>query len=144
MKRAFCTRLYAGRIIHRCFKRSSACGQTGRDNLRSANQTWVTREVGSGTREYLNHVIRSNGLKVKSFLTISSNQGIKETLMTGIGLSLLSGSVIERDVQHGNLSVIRLKIKPLTGRFPIYIHLSCRTRKCETFINALNKRTSSK
>ncbi|MCY9389737.1 LysR substrate-binding domain-containing protein, partial [Bacillus haynesii] len=80
------------------------------------NQTWVTREVGSGTREYLNHVIRSNGLKVKSFLTISSNQGIKETLMTGIGLSLLSESVIERDVQHGNLSVIRLKNQTLNKR----------------------------
>ena len=51
------------------------------------NQTWVTREVGSGTGEYLNHVIRSNGLKVKSLLTISSNQGIKETLMNGYGLS---------------------------------------------------------
>ncbi|MGM9957573.1 MAG: LysR family transcriptional regulator, partial [Peribacillus sp.] len=50
------------------------------------NQAWVTREVGSGTREYLNHLIRSNGLKVKSLLTISSNQGIKETLIkNGMG-----------------------------------------------------------
>src|SRR4051812_25218560 len=45
------------------------------------NQAWITREVGSGTREYLNHVFRSNGLKVKSLLTISSNQGIKETVI---------------------------------------------------------------
>ena len=54
------------------------------------NQTWVTREVGSGTREYFNHVTSANGLKLKSLLTISSNQGIKETLMNGYGLSLLS------------------------------------------------------
>lgn len=73
------------------------------------NQSWITRESGSGTGEYLNHVIRSNGLKVKSLLTISSNQGIKETVMNGMGLSLLSHSVIERDALHKNLSIIKLK-----------------------------------
>ena len=109
------------------------------------NQTWVTREVGSGTREYLNHVIRSNGLKVKSFLTISSNQGIKETLMTGIGLSLLSESVIERDVQHGNLSVLRLKNQTFNRTLSyIYSPVMQDKKNVKTFINALNKRTSSK
>ena len=73
------------------------------------NQTWVTREVGSGTSEYFNHVTSANGLKLKSLLTISSNQGIKETLMNGYGLSLLSQSVIKRDVQHRNLSIIPFK-----------------------------------
>lgn len=108
------------------------------------NQTWVTREVGSGTREYLNHVIRSNGLKVKSFLTISSNQGIKETLMTGIGLSLLSESVIERDVQHGNLSVIRLKNQTFTRTLSyIYSPVMQDKKNVKTFINALNQRTAS-
>ncbi|MCY8077490.1 LysR substrate-binding domain-containing protein, partial [Bacillus haynesii] len=108
------------------------------------NQTWVTREVGSGTREYLNHVIRSNGLKVKSFLTISSNQGIKETLMTGIGLSLLSESVIERDVQHGNLSVIRLKNQTFNRTLSyIYSPVMQDKKNVKTFINALNKRTAS-
>uniref|UniRef100_UPI0021C12782 LysR substrate-binding domain-containing protein n=2 Tax=Bacillaceae TaxID=186817 RepID=UPI0021C12782 len=38
------------------------------------NQAWVTREKGSGTREYLDHVLQSNGLRPKSMMTISSNQ----------------------------------------------------------------------
>ncbi|WP_428911458.1 LysR family transcriptional regulator [Niallia sp. Krafla_26] len=73
------------------------------------NQVWVTREDGSGTREYFNHVMSVNGLKLKSLLTISSNQGIKEILINGYGLSLLSESVIKRDLQHGNLTIIQLK-----------------------------------
>jgi len=73
------------------------------------DQLWISRESGSGTGEYLNHVIRSNALKVKSLLTISSNQGIKETLIKGLGLALLSHSVIEREVHYGELSIIRLK-----------------------------------
>jgi LysR family transcriptional regulator, transcriptional activator of the cysJI operon len=73
------------------------------------NQVWVSREVGSGTREYLNHVIRSNGLKVKSLLSISSNQGIKETIRKGMGLSLLSNSVIDKEVKNGELAMLRVK-----------------------------------
>lgn len=73
------------------------------------DQAWIMRENGSGTREYFNHVVRSNGLKVKSLLTISSNQGIKETLINGLGMSILSGSVVERDVKQNNLSIIKMK-----------------------------------
>lgn len=73
------------------------------------DQQWIMRENGSGTREYFNHVVRSNGLKVKSLLTISSNQGIKETLINGLGISILSGSVVERDVKQKNLSIIKVK-----------------------------------
>jgi LysR family transcriptional regulator, transcriptional activator of the cysJI operon len=73
------------------------------------DQAWIMRENGSGTREYFNHVVRSNGLKVKSLLTISSNQGIKETLINGLGMSILSGSVVARDVKQNNLSIIKMK-----------------------------------
>ncbi|TQR20092.1 LysR family transcriptional regulator [Psychrobacillus vulpis] len=73
------------------------------------NQLWFMREEGSGTREYLKHVIRSNGLKIKSIITISSNQGIKEMIMSSnIGLSLLSTHVIERDIQEENLFILPL------------------------------------
>ncbi|MFC0272803.1 LysR family transcriptional regulator [Metabacillus herbersteinensis] len=105
------------------------------------NQAWVTREVGSGTREYLDHVIRSNGLKVNSLLTISSNQGIKETLINGEGLSLLSRSVIERDVQHRNLSIIQLKNQPFYRMLSfIYSPIMQDKKNVKTFINALNKK----
>ncbi|PLS16800.1 LysR family transcriptional regulator [Bacillus sp. M6-12] len=105
------------------------------------DQAWVTREVGSGTREYLNHVIRSNGLKIKSILTISSNQGIKETLINGMGLSLLSRSVIERDIQHGNLSIVKLKNHYFNRTLSyIYSPIMQEKKNVKTFISALNKK----
>ncbi|SEU10441.1 LysR family transcriptional regulator [Paenibacillus sp. NFR01] len=73
------------------------------------DQTWVTREEGSGTREYFNHFIRINGLKIKSLLTIGSNQGVKESVIQGMGLSLLSRHAIERELAYGELAVIELK-----------------------------------
>ena len=106
------------------------------------NQAWVTREVGSGTREYLNHLIRSNGLKTKSLLTISSNQGIKETLIkNGMGLSLLSRSVIERDVQHKTLSILQVKNEtfPRTLSY-VYSPIMKDKRNVQIFISALKQK----
>ena len=105
------------------------------------NQSWITRELGSGTGEYLNHVIRSNGLKVKSLLTISSNQGIKETVINGMGLSLLSRSVIARDVQHRNLSIIKLKDHSFNRTLSyVYSPIMVDKKNVKIFINALNKK----
>ncbi|MGG4491147.1 LysR family transcriptional regulator [Metabacillus idriensis] len=105
------------------------------------NQPWVTREVGSGTREFLNHVIRTNGLKVKSLLTISSNQGIKETLINGMGLSFLSRSVIERDVQNQNLSIINMKNQSFTRTLSYLYSPVIEDKKIvKTFINALQEK----
>ncbi|KRF52031.1 LysR family transcriptional regulator [Bacillus sp. Soil745] len=106
------------------------------------NQAWVTREVGSGTREYLNHVIRSNGLKIKSILTISSNQGIKETLIkNGSGLALLSRSVIERDVQNKIISIIQVKDESFNRTLSyVYSPIMKDKKNVKTFITELNKK----
>ncbi|WP_350302508.1 LysR family transcriptional regulator [Peribacillus frigoritolerans] len=106
------------------------------------DQAWVTREVGSGTREYLNHVIRSNGLKIKSILTISSNQGIKETLIkNGLGLALLSRSVIERDVQNKILSIIQVKNESFNRTLSyVYSPIMEDKKNVKTFITELNKK----
>ncbi|MED3759549.1 LysR family transcriptional regulator [Peribacillus frigoritolerans] len=106
------------------------------------DQAWITREVGSGTREYLNHVIRSNGLKIKSILTISSNQGIKETLIkNGSGLALLSRSVIERDVQNKIISIIQVKDESFNRTLSyVYSPIMKDKKNVKTFITELNKK----
>lgn len=84
-------------------------------------QHWVAREVGSGTRNYLDHLFRTNGLQVQSLLTISSNQGVKESVIEGLGLSLLSGSVIERDLRNGDLAILPLAEQRFIRTFS-YLH----------------------
>ncbi|MFD2627490.1 LysR family transcriptional regulator [Oceanobacillus kapialis] len=101
-------------------------------------QTWITREDGSGTREYLNHVIRSNGLTVKSMLTISSNQGIKESVMRGMGLSLLSRSVISREKEHGSLVALEVDDVHFTRTLSyIYSPVMRSKKSVETFIGVV-------
>ncbi len=73
------------------------------------NETWISREPGSGTREYVEHVIRTNGLQVNDLITISSNQGVKETVINGLGISALSTCTVKRELEQGDL----IEIKPL-------------------------------
>lgn len=81
------------------------------------NEDWISRESGSGTEKYLNHFWHSNGLKVRSLLTISSNQGIKEAVIHGLGLSMLSKNAINRDLKLEELIVLPLKHQPLYRTF---------------------------
>jgi LysR family transcriptional regulator, transcriptional activator of the cysJI operon len=105
------------------------------------NQTWITRENGSGTREYLNHVIRSNGLKAKSFITISSSQGIKETLINGMGLSLLSYSVIEREIKQGILSILELTNLSFPRTLSlVYSPIMMEKKNVKTFISSVREK----
>lgn len=105
------------------------------------DQAWIMRENGSGTREYFNHVVRSNGLKVKSLLTISSNQGIKETLINGLGMSILSGSVVARDVKQNNLSIIKVKNQEFKRTLSYVLSpIMQEKRNVSIFIEALSER----
>lgn len=101
-------------------------------------QNWVAREEGSGTRNYLDHLFRINGLQVQSVLTISSNQGVKESVMRGIGLSLLSGSVIEREVKNGDIAVLKLDGQRFTRTFSyLYSPTMKNKRTIETLIDLI-------
>ncbi|UYG95115.1 LysR family transcriptional regulator [Cytobacillus firmus] len=105
------------------------------------DQAWIMRENGSGTREYFNHVVRSNGLKVKSLLTISSNQGIKETLINGLGMSILSGSVVARDVKQNNLCIIKVESQEFKRTLSYVLSpIMQEKRNVSIFIEALSER----
>ncbi|ADE69293.1 selenium metabolism-associated LysR family transcriptional regulator [Priestia megaterium] len=103
------------------------------------NQRWVAREKGSGTREYLDHVLMSNGLKMKSMLTISSNQGIKEAIVHDLGMSVLSLCAIKEDVEQKHLSILNVNTAPFKRRFSyIYPANSAHKKVAELFIQLLN------
>lgn len=99
-------------------------------------QNWIAREAGSGTRIYLEHLFRAHSLQIKSLLTISSNQGIKESVIQGLGLSLLSGCVIEREIKNGDLAIVPLKEQRFTRTFSyLYSPTMKNKRNVEAFID---------
>jgi LysR family transcriptional regulator, transcriptional activator of the cysJI operon len=92
------------------------------------NETWITREKGSGTRAYMEHVLRSHGLEAKNVISISSTQGVKEAVIRGMGLSLLSEFAVMRELSSKYLAVISVKEKPFLRKLS-YVTSSLATKK---------------
>ena len=104
-------------------------------------QSWVAREEGSGTRYYLDHLFRANGLLVQSLLTISSNQGVKESVMQGLGLSLLSACVIERELKNGDMAILSLEGQHFMRTFSYLCSPTMKNkRNVDILIEALSKK----
>ncbi|OMC81142.1 LysR family transcriptional regulator [Viridibacillus sp. FSL H8-0123] len=106
------------------------------------NHTWLTREEGSGTRNYLLHVLESNSINIKSLISISSNQGLKEFMTQGIdGLTLLSKSVIEHELKRGTLAAIRLEDHIFKRSFSyVYSPIMGSKKNTSMFIKEINNK----
>lgn len=73
------------------------------------NQVWIMRENGSGSRTNSEQLIKELDLTVKRTFVFSSNQGVKEAVLAGLGIALLSKWVIRKELESGELSSIQVK-----------------------------------
>lgn len=81
------------------------------------NQIWISREVGSGTRTYMDKFISELGLKIKRSFVFSSNQGVKEAVKSGLGIALLSRWTVDRDIETNEIRALTLINKKITRPF---------------------------
>jgi DNA-binding transcriptional LysR family regulator len=70
----------------------------------------IIRKQGSGTRDIvLGHLQRQCGLDLSSFnvaCEMGSSEGVKEAILTGVGISILSIFAIERELAQGLLTTV--------------------------------------
>lgn len=92
-------------------------------SLRSVNTSmlhdlvWVFREQGSGTRAFSDHFIDELGLHVKRSFVFNSNQGVKEAVVAGLGVAILSRLVMVKELESGGLHSIQVQGQHLTRNF---------------------------
>ncbi len=66
-------------------------------------QIWILREEGSGTRAYSDQVIEELQLAVKQSFILSSSQSIKEAIIAGLGIAMLSRLTVQKELENGEL-----------------------------------------
>lgn len=104
------------------------------------NETWLSREVGSGNRDFLMEVLAKNGLKIKSLLTMNSIQAIKESVINGLGLSLLAQNSIKREIAHRYLAVLPIAQQSFKRSFSyVYSPIMKNNKNVEAFILVLEE-----
>ena len=105
--------------------------------------TWIGREKGSGTREYLDLFLYNNKISPKNLIVFGSNYAVKEAVKNNIGVTLMSNLIASSAYESKDLLFIPVEDN-FTRNFsyvvPNNITLS---RATQVFINEFKKYTIS-
>ncbi|EDS77601.1 transcription regulator, LysR family [Clostridium botulinum C str. Eklund] len=70
------------------------------------NQTWITREEGSGTREYLNIFLENNEIVPKDIIVLGSNYAVKEAVRNNLGVTFISEHIAKIAEKNKELKIV--------------------------------------
>jgi LysR family transcriptional regulator, low CO2-responsive transcriptional regulator len=78
-----------------------------------AGDTFLLREPGSGTRAVAEHVFRQNLFVPARSVTLGSNETIKQAVMAGMGVSLISLHTLSLELRTGEIAVLDVNGTPV-------------------------------
>lgn len=104
-----------------------------------ADETWILREEGSGTRQASDHFFEMHSFTPKAIMEFGSTQVIKESVEAGLGISLLSKWTIVKELTNGYIGIIRVEGLPFKREFTIVTRSVYQTKALNTFIETLKE-----
>ncbi len=105
-----------------------------------AEERFLLREVGSGTREATDRLFARAGLRLEPAMELGSTGAIKQAVAAGLGISVVSRWAIDLELQVGRLTVLDVVGLPIERRWSI---VNLKTRRltaaagvCRDFLEA--------
>lgn len=92
---------------------------------RLAEETFLIREPGSGTRGLLERLFAEHGLPLNVSMEMASNETIKQAVQAGMGISLLSLHTIGLELKTRRLAVLDVQGLPIVRDWHV-VHLSAK------------------
>jgi DNA-binding transcriptional LysR family regulator len=86
---------------------------------RLANEPFIWREPGSGTRLTAERFLADKGITVTNRLEVGSNEAIKQTVAGGLGLAVLSATTVVSELALGELVQLDVQGFPLIRRWHV-------------------------
>lgn len=80
---------------------------------RLVNEPFIMREQGSGTRLAAERFFSQHSLKIKTRMTLGSNEAVKQAVAGGLGLAVLSQHTLSLDESSGAFAILDVKGFPL-------------------------------
>ncbi len=78
-----------------------------------ARETFLSREIGSGTRSAMERVFAKHGVQPRISMEMETNEAIKQAVQAGMGLGILSLHSIELELETRRLVVLDVEHFPL-------------------------------
>jgi DNA-binding transcriptional LysR family regulator len=82
-----------------------------------ANERFLLREMGSGTRLVFDRLLEEKGLKVMPYMELGSSEAIKQGVMAGLGLAVLSLHSLRLEQTAHKLVVLDVEGFPIKRRW---------------------------
>src|SRR6266705_3378439 len=94
-------------------------GQNRVTLARLAEEVFLLREEGSGTRAAVEEVFEVAGIPLKVGMVLGHVEAIKRAVAAGLGVSVLSVLAVQREVQYGTLTILNVEQFPMQRRWYI-------------------------
>jgi DNA-binding transcriptional LysR family regulator len=108
-----------------------------------SEETWILREEGSGTRQTIDSLFTQHNFTPATIMSFGSSQIIKESVESGLGISILSLSVLRKELILETLSPLRIKHSPILRNYYYAIHnLTFQTKSLNLFVEFLKENGS--
>lgn len=91
----------------------SLVGQSNIPLARLAKETILVREVGSGTRLAMNRCFAAHDLELPTELELGSSEAIKQGVMAGLGISVLSQYTVNLESSVGMIKLLDVEEFPV-------------------------------
>lgn len=92
------------------------------------DETWILKPNKSATRNYLEEEFKEHGFSSLKYMEISNLEAIKQSVIHGLGISIVSSLAIKQEIKNGLLVAVPIKgVKFLRGIRYVYhrgTHLS--------------------
>jgi LysR family transcriptional regulator, low CO2-responsive transcriptional regulator len=89
-------------------------------------EEFIVREPGSGTRAALDEFMEAHQMTPRVVMQMSSNEAIKQAVMAGMGVSLLSLHTIGLELDHGLIAAPETEGLPVMRRWHV-VHTQAKT-----------------
>jgi DNA-binding transcriptional LysR family regulator len=79
----------------------------------------IFREEGSATRLYMEEYIKNKGLVVKSKLQLTSNEAVKQAVISGLGVSIMPLIGLKNELERGDIKIIQFEDLPMISNWKL-------------------------
>src|SRR3977135_2613634 len=81
------------------------------------NETFLTREPGSGTRGLMEQLFETAGIRPKIGLAMSSNETIKQAVIAGLGIAFISAHTVATELDERRLVTLDVDGLPIVRQW---------------------------